>query len=81
MKTVLNKFYFIFTLLFGIMDVFAGKGPSAGPPAPTAKSAIDPAPPPGLAPIDENIFILMIIAVLFGIYIIYNFKLKTKTPI
>jgi hypothetical protein len=80
MKTVLNRFYFIFIPLFGIMDVFAGKGPSTGPPAPTAKSAADPTPPPGLLPIDENIFILMIIAVLFGIYIIYNFKFKTKTP-
>jgi hypothetical protein len=66
------------------MDVFAGKGSGTGPPAPTAKSSavneFGPPPPPGL-PIDENIFILMIIAILFGIYIIYSFKLKTKTPI
>ncbi len=37
-------------------------------------------PPPGL-PIDENIFILIIIALLFGVYVIYSHRLKTKTPI
>ncbi|WP_165929963.1 hypothetical protein [Flavobacterium caseinilyticum] len=39
---------------------------------------LNPAPPPGL-PINENIFILMTIAILFGIYIIYKHKLKEKT--
>lgn len=38
-------------------------------------------PTPPLLPIDENIYIVMIVALLFGIYIIYNSKLKTKTPI
>ena len=47
-----------------------------GPPPPPA-----PPPPPPLLPIDENIYIVMIIALLFGIYIIYNNRLKTKTPI
>ena len=45
-----------------------------------------PAPPPhGLpapaAPIDDNLFILFGIAILFGIYIIYrNSPIKQKTP-
>lgn len=64
------------------MDVFAGKSSGTGPPAPTAKShgVNNVTPPPGL-PIDEHIFIVMILAVLFGIYIIYSYRLKAKTPI
>ncbi|MFV5687588.1 hypothetical protein ACM55M_03055 [Flavobacterium sp. ZT3R25] len=70
MKVIKKKFFTIILFTLGIFNVLA-----AGPPAPAP-----PPPPPGL-PIDENIFILMIIAVLFGIYIICSFKLKTKTPI
>ncbi|NDP28452.1 MAG: hypothetical protein GZ087_13665 [Flavobacterium sp.] len=58
--------------LFGIFSTFA----VPHPPAPTGKK---PPPPPGL-PIDDNLFILSIIAVLFGVYIIYKYQLKTKTP-
>jgi len=50
------------------------------PPAPNPFGRKKPPPPPGL-PIDENIFILIIIALLFGIYIIYSHRLKTKTPV
>ncbi|MFV5690552.1 hypothetical protein ACM55K_00855 [Flavobacterium sp. LT1R49] len=65
------KFFFLTIIVFtlGIFDVL-GQGPPA--PAP-------PPPPPGL-PIDEDIFIGIIIALLFGIYVIYSFRLKTKTP-
>ncbi|PJJ10357.1 hypothetical protein CLU83_3765 [Flavobacterium sp. 1] len=41
----------------------------------------DPAPPTEDTPIDGNITILIIIAVLFGIYIIYNYKINKKRPI
>jgi hypothetical protein len=43
-----------------------------GPPTPGP-----PPPPPGL-PIDENIMILVVIALLFGIYIIYKHSVKRK---
>jgi hypothetical protein len=78
MKTLSCKFFTLFIVLFGMMDVYAGKG--AGPPAPTAKGvslAAGPPPPPG-TPIDENIFILFSAAVLLGIYIIYRNNLKKK---
>jgi hypothetical protein len=58
--------------LIGISNAFAGPHP----PPPNGKK---PPPPPGL-PIDENLFIVLILAVLFGIYIIYKYQLKTKTP-
>ena len=78
MRIESNKVYFLIIFLFGFMNVFAGSGGS-GPPAPTAKQM---APPvgPGL-PINENIFTLMIIALLFGIYIIYLNYIKTKNTI
>jgi hypothetical protein len=44
-----------------------------------------PPPPPGedvpVVSIDENIFILFSVAILFGVYIIYKNNLKTKNPI
>ena len=46
---------------------------------PTPSKYKKPPPPPGL-PIDENIYMLLIVALFLGIYIIYNNKLKTKTP-
>lgn len=60
----------VFYGLFSIYSIFA-KDP---PPAPTYRK---PPPPPHLS-IDENIFIVVLIALLFGIYIIYNNRLKTK---
>ncbi|MCI4444241.1 MAG: hypothetical protein JHC39_12130 [Lentimicrobium sp.] len=47
------------------------------PPNPGGKK---PPPPPGL-PIDDGIYIVFILALLYGIYIVYNHQLKTKTPI
>ncbi|MBC7749672.1 MAG: hypothetical protein H7Z76_14055 [Methylotenera sp.] len=60
--------------MLGIFNAFAG---IANPPSPVGRRR--PPPPPGLA-IDENIFILLLIALFMGIYIIYSFKLKQKTP-
>jgi hypothetical protein len=75
MRTESNKIFLLIIFLMGIVSAFAQT-----PPSPSPFGRRRPPPPPGL-PVDENIFILMIIAVLFGIYIIYDFKLKTKTPI
>ncbi|MFV5694377.1 hypothetical protein ACM55G_02915 [Flavobacterium sp. LB3P122] len=69
MKVFKKGFFTIILFALSIFDVL-GQGPP--PPAP-------PPPPPGL-PIDEDIFMGIIIALLFGIYIIYSFRLKTKTP-
>ena len=77
MKIESNNVYFLIIFLFGFMNAFAGSI-NSGPPAPTAKQ--NRISPPGL-PIDENIFILMIIALLFGIYIIYLNCIKTKNTI
>lgn len=61
------------TFLFGVFNSIAQNSP----PFPEKKKP----PKPPKMPIDENIYILILIAILFGIYIIYNHRLKTKTPI
>ena len=73
MKIIANKFFIIMIYLLGVSNAFA----APHPPPPTGKK---PPPPPGL-PIDENILVLLFVAVLFGMYIIYNHNIKIKTPI
>ena len=71
MRIYKKYFFTVLTFLFGVFDAIA-----IGPPSPMKKP-----PKPPKMPIDENIYILILIAILFGIYIIYNHRLKTKTPI
>jgi hypothetical protein len=73
MKIIANKFFIIMIYLLGIVNTFA----APHPPPPNGKR---PPPPPGL-PIDENILIVLFVALLLGIYIIYNHSIKIKTPI
>lgn len=73
MKIISNKFFILISFLFGFMDCIAKGG---GPPTPFGKRP----PPPGL-PIDKELFVLLIIAVLFGIYIIHTRQLYKKTSI
>ena len=56
--------------------MYAFAGNAGGPPAPSPTGK-KPPPPPGL-PIDENIMILVVIALLFGMYIIYKHSVKRK---
>jgi hypothetical protein len=70
MKTFRNKFL-LTASLFLLSSLLWADPPEPGPPVP---------PPVGLS-IDENSMILIIIALLFGIYIIYKNRVKTKTPI
>nr|WP_315151804.1 hypothetical protein [uncultured Flavobacterium sp.] len=72
MKTILKKaLYKGSIVLFCLYGYVAYADPD--PP-------IDP-PPEEDAPIDGNITILILIAVLFGIYTIYKYKLNKKRPI
>lgn len=73
MKTIVCRFLIFFITLFSVIDGYA----APSPPMPGAKR---PPPPPGL-PIDENILVLLIMAIVFGIYIICKHQLKTKAPI
>lgn len=77
MKIIQNILFVLITYLFTAVDAFAVGSGNPNPPPPNGKR---PPPPPGL-PIDENLSILLLIALLFGIYIIYSHRLKTKTPI
>ena len=82
MRQLVNNFYFILAYLFlGISSVIA----APKPPPPSGKVAGPPSgggppdPTPGF-PIDDSIWLLFIMALLFGIYILYINRLKTKTP-
>ena len=76
MKIVSNKICVLIAFLLGV--VFDMAAAPKGPPSPTAKT--NGPIPPGYS-IDENIFFLLIVALLLGIYVIYKNKLKTKAPI
>jgi hypothetical protein len=83
MRVLSDKLFLFIGFLMGTLYAIAGS--AGGPPAPNPAGKMNGAmvgPPvgPGL-PIDENIVVLVIIAVLFGIYIIYKDKLKTKSTI
>jgi hypothetical protein len=82
MKNVSKRFLLTVLLVFFWSEVFSQDpcpcgdgGDGSGVP-----------PPPGGCPpcpviIDESIMILLIIALVLGVYIIYKHRIKTKTPI
>jgi hypothetical protein len=70
MKNIANRFYITLNYLLGISVTFA----KPNPPEPNYKT---PPPPPGV-PIGEEILYILIIALIFGMYFIYNNKFKAK---
>jgi hypothetical protein len=68
MKIKLNKFRLLILLLFWTLFTFAQT-----PPPP-------PGEPPPVLPIGEFMGFVVFLTLIFGIYIIYNFKIKQKTP-
>jgi hypothetical protein len=75
MRIVSNKIFVLIAFLLGVVYDMAAA--PKGPPSPTAKTK-KPI-PPGFS-IDENIYILLIGALLLGVYMIHKNKLKIKTP-
>ena len=68
MKIVLNRFFFIILTVFYFNPCLAN-GPT--PPQPI------PVPPPGL-PIDDGIYILIIAAIIYGLYATNQNKIKKR---
>lgn len=73
MKTRFNKFFILIIYLIGVWCSFAGHHPP--PPSNNGKK---PPPPPGLS-IEGDIYLMLILVIIFGIYIIYYYETKTKT--
>jgi hypothetical protein len=75
MKTILNKTLYKASILFFFLFGYAAHALEPCPPNTDC-------PPPGDdLPIGENISILIFMTILFGLYIIYNYKLNKKRPI
>ena len=72
MKTIVNIFFIVNAFLLGTLDTVAKNNPPV--PNPNGKTNND---PPGF-PINEHLSFLLIVAVVYGIYIIYNQSFKTK---
>jgi hypothetical protein len=76
MKTNLNKALYKIILFTSCLYGYVANAQDPCPPFPA------PCDPPGdPLPIGENISILIIATVFFGIYIIYKYKLNKKRPI
>jgi hypothetical protein len=71
MKIISSKFLMVFFLLFNMATALAG----SPPPQPPLRGPIKPP-----VPIDENLLLLVVVALTFGIYSIYKYKSKQKTP-
>ncbi len=71
-----RRFFIAIIYLFGVVIAFA----APNPPSPGYKA---PPPPPGL-PINEDIFMVLIIALLFGLFVIFRHQIKftsnSKSP-
>jgi hypothetical protein len=72
MKTIMYRFFVLIIVFFGIANAYSAPDP------PSPKRI--PPPPPGL-PIDENVFVLVITAILLGAYVFYKYHLKAKASI
>ncbi len=70
MKTSLNAFFIVIAFLLGIVDTVAKNNPPV--PNPNGKTNN-----PGF-PINEHLSFLLIVAVVFGMYVIYNQTIKSK---
>jgi hypothetical protein len=76
MKTVIKTFFIVIVFLFAIIESVAKNNPPV--PNPNGRNNGFPPPiPPGL-PIDKNLPFLLVIAILFGMYVIYSQNIKTK---
>jgi hypothetical protein len=77
MKTAKTFFLVLFITLINASSVLAGQTP----PAPAAQAAaLGPEPPPE-SPIDQNLIILLVVALFFGMYTIYRYNLIKKASI
>ena len=72
MKTSLNAVFIVIAFLLGIVDTVAKNNPPV--PNPNGKTYNT----PPTFPINEHLSFLLIVAAVYGIYIIYNQAVKTK---
>lgn len=85
MKIIKNKFFICCTFLFlGLNSYAQGCVNKCNEPVDCSSPDVykgPPLPPCEELPINENIFILFFIALLFGIYVIYKYQQDKKTAV
>jgi len=69
MKIILNKFLIVVLFLFSAVLIAQDDPPCPGGPCPPVGPEL---------PIDDNLIILLILGISFGIYSIHRYKIKTK---
>lgn len=79
MKIAKTFYLVLFITLINVSSVLAGQSSPPSPPA-AARAADVPEPPPG-TPIDQNLIILLIVALFFGMYTIYTYNSLKKASI
>ncbi|MRX39537.1 hypothetical protein GJU43_09640 [Flavobacterium sp. LC2016-23] len=75
MKISKTVFFVFFVTLISVSSVIAGTNT---PPKPMAKAA---APKPPDVPIDQSLLLLVMAALLFGTYTLYQYNLKRKASV
>jgi FtsH-binding integral membrane protein len=76
MKISKTVFFVFFVTLISVSSVIAGTNT---PPKPMAKATAAPKPPD--VPIDQSLLLLVMAALLFGTYTLYQYNLKRKASV
>ena len=64
----------VYLLIFFVANVYA----RPTPPPPSATPGVSPAPGPPGGPIDDHIVVLLIVALAYGLYIVYSRRKLAK---
>lgn len=59
-------------LLYLLMFLVVNAHARPTPPSPSAVPGVSPAPGPPSLPINENLIVILIVALIYGLYVVYN---------
>ncbi len=77
MKTIIDKFFILIAIMFGIILCTA----KSNLPAPNPNGKMNVPPPPQGVPIDDSLFVVFVLGSIYGVCLIYNYQIRQKTPV